>query len=329
MTSSPPKTKKPSGRAQAPPRSGQALIIAGNPEKERIGEVLAALIGWASAHGRALAVASDLSAHFDSSGGGKKKSFVVFGDPKEITRGVGEAKATATLIISLGGDGALLHAIRRFCAFDLPFLGVNLGSVGFNASVAPENLIHTLEAFESGKAAEVGHLALVARHLRAGRVIKEACALNDIMLQRDAASRMLEIRVARAGQLIMALHADGLVVSTSTGSTAYNLSTGGPIMEPSLRAIAVTGLGAHTLTNRAIVLAPDPPLELSSFCKHGSHHGQIVLDGQEHWMLEEGDRIQIEALPRPIRIINPAGYDYFDTLRKKLNWSIPIRAVGS
>jgi NAD+ kinase len=304
------------------------ILVDGNEEKEGIAEVLAMLAARAHRTGEPIAIASRLGSHFRRAGIVAGELLRIFDSAADALRQVKDAKRPG-VVICLGGDGALLHIVREHHALGLPFIGVNLGSVGFNASVSPEALEKTLDDFEKGKAHIAERFALWARHLRNGEQLGESIAVNDVVVQREPSSRMLEVRLHQGGHAILAYHADGLVLATPTGSTAYNLSTGGPVLEPALRAVAITGIAPHTLTSRPIVLTPDPPLILTAYCKRDAHQGLIIVDGQEIWPLKHGDRVEISAYPQPIRIVNPQNYDYFETLRKKLGWSVPIRPLGT
>lgn len=302
------------------------LVVDGNQEKEGIADVLRILAERARRKNEMIAVGANLSEQAEEAGFAPEHLRII-DSPGEIARGLKDEGHTAGLVICLGGDGALLHIIRHYHQFDLPFLGVNLGSVGFNASVSPGQLDATLDAFERGQANIAQRLALWAQHRRDGQLLAESIAVNDVVIQRDPSSRMLEVQLHQNGHRVLGFHADGLVIATPTGSTAYNLSTGGPVLEPSLRVIAVTGIAPHTLTHRPLVLPPDP-LQLTAYCKRGTHQGLITVDGQEVWVLKHGDRVEIAAYPQSIRLVNPEGYDYYDTLRQKLNWAEPIRPLG-
>ena len=321
------------GAVEAPSTSYPALIVDGTAGKRGMTETLAALLRWTGDRAQAVAIASELSQCVSEAGFEPDGRVAIFDDCAALVQDRGRVGGIAPgLVLCLGGDGALLIAVRRFHELQLPFLGVNLGSVGFNASVAPQHLIETLEAWEAGETDETGHMTLQVRLLRAGEEVARGMAINEASIHRELDARMLDIDVRQGDTDVLSCHADGLIVATPTGSTAYNLSAGGPILHPSLECLVVTGLGAHTLSNRSIVLPLDRPLTLQAHCRSSvavsgkaRSVAALILDGQERWTLLEGDRIEVGKGPDLLRLIRPKGTDYFATLRAKLNWNVPIK----
>lgn len=301
------------------------LIVDGNPEREGLSSALADLAHWAARQNHHLALPAMLKDFVRREDRSRRDT--TFFDT------VGEAEAIwleqqkAGLLISMGGDGSVLHAVGRFWALDLPVLGVNLGSVGFNAAVVPEQFVETLDAWVAGRTRIVEHMLMNARHLRGGEVIGESIILNEMTLHREPFARILQFELHQGESLVLACYGDGLIVSTPTGSTAYNLSAGGPIVHPAVEAFVVSTLGAHTLAGRPIVLATRPGLRLIWRARPSSDAPIIMLDGFKRWMMREGDEVELTRAEQKLRLVKPAGTDYFETLRRKLNWSIPIRSL--
>ncbi len=301
------------------------FIIDGNSEKEGIAEILSELLHWSTTRGRAVALAASLSRFVKSADLDRAKNISVFSAQLELEDVVHRKGRGDGLIICLGGDGSVLYAVGKYRDFNFPVMGVNLGSLGFNASVSPKILIKTLEAWEEDKTQQVEHMLFTATLIRRGSPTGDFLAVNDAVLHRHPNARILDMELRQGQSLVLACHADGLILATPTGSTAYNLSAGGPILHPSLSAFVATTLGAHSLSNRSIALGTDPPLRLSWRVRRGAPQPVIAIDGQMRWSLGEGDEIEIAKAPRTLKVVNPAGLDYFQTLREKLHWSLPIR----
>lgn len=305
------------------------IILDGNARRPGLHAVLRGVLAWSAKRAQHLAISSDLVGDDGDKPGDSAldgADYVsIIGSAEDLQTEKFKSLPAPGLVVSLGGDGALLYVIRRYRALGLPFMGVNLGSLGFNAAVSPDRLIEALEAWEAGKSLRVDHLALDIELQRGGKVHKRLTAINDLVVQRELEGKMIDIALHQGSSQVLRYFADGIVVSTPTGSTAYNLSAGGPIVHPELRAIVVSGLAPHTLTPRPIVLPTEPPLELSVGVRHGELRAAAMIDGQERWDLLEGDRLTVSAAPEPIRLVAPADTDYFQTLRSKLNWCAPAR----
>ncbi len=225
------------------------------------------------------------------------------------------------LVIAFGGDGTLLSAAAAIAQSpdDPPILGVNLGRLGFLTEIGRGELAEALDAFAAGRCATETRLVVVGRVVRAGRPVAERLALNDIVVTRSALSRMLELDVVVDGQAVCHVKADGLIVATATGSTAYNLSAGGPIVHPSVDALVLTPIAPHTLTNRPLVLPAAAAITLRPILEPQS---DVVLtfDGQYGVPLEAGDLVEIARAPRVVRLVRVTRRTHFDMLREKLKW---------
>jgi len=229
--------------------------------------------------------------------------------------------AAVDVVVAFGGDGTRLEAasVVAHSPADPPLLGVNLGHLGFLTEVSRAEMIASLDAVIAGRSQTETREMLAGRVTRAGQTLANHLALNDVVLTRGALSRMIEVVVAVDGQPVCQVKADGIIVATATGSTAYNLSAGGPIVHPSVDAFLLTPIAPHTLTNRPIVLPASARLELRPVIEPQS---EIVLtfDGQYGVPLDTGDVIDIARAPRRVRFVRTSSRTHFDMLREKLKW---------
>jgi NAD+ kinase len=223
-------------------------------------------------------------------------------------------------LIVIGGDGTLLGAGRDFADSGLPLLGVNQGRLGFLADVAPDELSAVLAPICAGEFVEEKRLMLSMQVLRTdGSRTPRVLAVNDVVLSNKANIRLLEFESWQGDSFISAHRADGMIVSTPTGSTAYALSSGGPIMHPNLDAVALVPICPHGLSDRPIVLPLHAPVRLVVRPSRQSN-GMVTCDGQIDLELRTGDIVEISRASHPLRLIHPQRYNYFQVLRDKLNW---------
>lgn len=223
------------------------------------------------------------------------------------------------LAVVVGGDGTILHSARALADADIPLVGVNLGRLGFLADILPDEMIDKLGEILDGHYFEERRFLLTTHVERAGACVIEGYAFNDAVLHKWNSVRMIEFETRVDGQLVNCQRSDGIIVSTPTGSTAYALSGGGPILHPSMNAIALVPICPHTLSNRPLVIDGGSVVEL--IVNTGSQpHVRITLDGQDNFEVNDDDRIVIRRKDAPIRLIHPAGHDHFQLLRAKLNW---------
>jgi NAD+ kinase len=223
------------------------------------------------------------------------------------------------LIIVVGGDGTLLNAARSLVDYGVPLLGINLGRLGFLADVTPSDLEETLNQIFAGKFRQERRALLHARVLRNGRQIDDSAAFNDVVVHTCNVARMIEFETHIDGQFVNTTRSDGMIASTPTGSTAYALSGGGPILHPSLNALVLVPICPHTMSHRPIVVDADSRIEIV-LSEGNQARAQCSCDGQIDMRLENGDHIIIEKKPQPICLIHPADYDYYGILRAKLHW---------
>ncbi len=223
------------------------------------------------------------------------------------------------LVIVVGGDGTLLNAARSLNASDVPILGVNLGRLGFLVDVSKEHIDETLDEVLSGRFVEESRFLLHTTIERGGEILSENNAFNDVVIHKSHVARMIELECSVDQKFLSIMRADGLVIATPTGSTAYALSSGGPILHPSLNAIALVPICPHTLSNRPLVVSGDS-LIMVKVCDHEKSEVLITCDGQISLSLQIGDVLRIKKTEHPVRLIHPEVYDFFDILRAKLHW---------
>ena len=224
----------------------------------------------------------------------------------------------ADLLVVLGGDGTLLAAAREAGTGEVPILGVNLGTLGFLAEVAPEELFEVLEKVLEGEFETVARMRLRVIARRGDEVLADALALNDAVITRSELSRMIDLRTLADGVPVATYHGDGLIVSTPTGSTAYTLSAGGPILMPGSRVYVLTPICPHTLTQRPLVLGESTGIEIRVFPRDGT--AQLTIDGQIGVNLQAGDVVRIGVSSHPARFVVSPFRSRFDVLRAKLHW---------
>jgi NAD+ kinase len=222
------------------------------------------------------------------------------------------------LIVVLGGDGTLLSVARLVEGRDVPILGVNLGGLGFLTATTLEALFPTLEAVLRGEYTAEERMVLGATLLRAGEPVTDYRALNDVVIAKRALGRLIDLEVSVDGQLVTAYRADGLIIATPTGSTAYNLSAAGPILFPTMDAVVLTPICSHALTNRPIVLPATLRLEVT--LRTDTPDVALSVDGQPGLAVTPKDVVQVRRADSRIRLIRDPQKTYFQVLRTKLKW---------
>jgi NAD+ kinase len=225
------------------------------------------------------------------------------------------------LIVLLGGDGTLIGMARRIAraAVDVPILGVNFGSLGFLTEITLDELYPSLDLVLAGEAEIEERMMLRAQTLRGGRVHADELVLNDVVTTKAALSRIIELPVSVNGRPVMRVRADGLIVATPTGSTAYNLAAGGPIIHPVVDAVLLTPIAPHMLTNRPLVVAGTSEITVVPDM-NGNEEVFVTFDGQSGHALEAGDIVTVRRTNRPLRLVRSSSRSYFDVLRQKFKW---------
>jgi NAD+ kinase len=224
----------------------------------------------------------------------------------------------ADLLLVLGGDGTMLAAARLVEDRPTPILGVNVGGLGFLTEVSREELYHALEQVFANAYFEEERLMLRSRIMRLGEQVAQATVLNDVVLNKGAIARMVQLEISINGQLVTGLRGDGLIISTPTGSTAYSLSSGGPILNPSVHALILTPICPHTLTNRPIVIPQDVLVEVVMVSR--DEGAMVTFDGQVGVALRHQDTIEVRASGHKTKLIRFRDRNYYEMLRKKLKW---------
>jgi NAD+ kinase len=226
--------------------------------------------------------------------------------------------ARADLAIVVGGDGTLISCARLMAERGVPLVGINLGRLGFLTDIPADGLEGAIESVLDGEFISEQRTLLAGAVRRERKTMFSALAMNDVVVSRGAVGSMIEFAVTVDGEFIYSLRADGLIVATPTGSTAYALSAGGPILHPALQAIALVPISPHTLSNRPVAIRGSSKVEITLVRGADS---RANFDVQAHFQLEPGDVVTVSAAPKPATLLHPKGYRYFSMLRQKLRWS--------
>ncbi len=225
----------------------------------------------------------------------------------------------ADLVIALGGDGTLLYAARLVARQGVPLLGINRGRLGFLTDVLPQDMIESVDAAIDGKLAREERTLLRARLCSPDGKVLESLALNDVVLQKSASGRMLDFELQLNGRFVNSHAGDGMVIATATGSTAYALSCGGPIVEPDLDVLVLAPICPHTLSDRPVVISARTEIEIK-LIERFETQAQVVCDGVVIGELAPDHRLEVKAAQERITLLHPAGHDYYRLLRSKLQW---------
>lgn len=223
------------------------------------------------------------------------------------------------LLIVVGGDGTLLAGARAVAHKNVPILGINQGRLGFMVDVNPADMSESLDQILAGQGVRENRLLLNATVERRGKTLGPYLAVNDVVIRNQASIRMLEFETWMNSEFISQHRADGMIVSSPTGSTAYALSGGGPVLHPGLEAFSLVPICPHTLSDRPIVVGADRSVKIVLGGGEGVR-AMFTCDGQTNESLEPGDAVQVSRAPYRLQLIHPANYNYFSILRNKLHW---------
>jgi NAD+ kinase len=218
----------------------------------------------------------------------------------------------------LGGDGTMLNVARTLTPFGIPLVGVNQGRLGFLTDLSLETMLQTIDAMLDGEFVTEQRMLLSTRVMRGDDEVFSSLALNEIVVHRDNVSSMIEFEVRINDDYLYYQRADGLIVASPTGSTAYALSAGGPILHPSLDVIELVPVCPHTLSNRPIVVKSDAVIDIRI---HRASYVRVRFDGHSHYDLHDDDRIEVGRYPKTACLLHPVGHSYYHTLREKLLWN--------
>ncbi len=221
----------------------------------------------------------------------------------------------ADLVVVMGGDGTMLSVARSLRKTNVPLIGINRGRLGFLTDLQTDNMLGEIDKILQGEYQLESRMLLQSEVSRANTQLQQTVALNDVVIK--SAFRLIELEVHVDGKFVSRQRADGLILATPTGTTAYGLSAGGPIMHPDLHAISIVPISPHTLSNRPITVPADSVIEVVMV---NTGDAQISFDGQGQHALLEGDHIRIARAEQEIQLVHPKTYCYFDMLRNKLNW---------
>ena len=247
----------------------------------------------------------------------KAENAVVIGAP-EVAASFDKIAEFADVAIVIGGDGTLISAGRRLAEHGVPLVGINQGRLGFMTDIARTDMLACIDRLLAGEFTPDRRMLLEAQVWRAGRQVFQTVALNDVVVNKGDIGRLIEMEVRVDGEFLYVLRADGMIVATPTGSTAYALSANGPILHPAVPGIALVPLCPHALTYRPITIADSSRVDLALLAPYDA---RLHFDGQSHFDALAGDTVRIVRSAHVVTLLHPPGYSYFAMLREKLHWS--------
>lgn len=282
----------------------RSIGIFSRPRRADLTAIVAPLLEWIAKHGcNALYDTETAEALSDGSTGGLSRN---------------QLAAQSDLLVVLGGDGTLLAAAREAAPRGIPILPINLGSLGFLTSFTLEELYPALEETLAGKAETSERVMLTASLLRKRQAIESKNVLNEVVVNKGALARMIEVELFIDEEFVCRYRADGLIVATPTGSTAYSLSAGGPIVHPEVESLIVTPICPHTLTDRPVVIGDGCRIEMR--LRGDAESVYLTLDGQKGILMQSEDRVGIARAKERLKLIQPHRKSYYEILRSKLKW---------
>jgi NAD+ kinase len=284
----------------SPPRKVAAIIS--RPARPEVARTLPELFAWLHAHGYHVIVDPETAKYSDGQ--------------EEVPRAEMSSRALA-LVVVLGGDGTLLSAVRATAATDAPLLGVNLGSLGFLTDVPLFSLFPMLDAISQGSASVERRSLMRCELLRGETTLGNYLAFNDVVVNKTALARLNNYDLFVDGAFVTSYRADGMIVATPTGSTAYSLSAGGPVVMPTVNAFVITPVAPHSLTHRPLVVPDSAMVEL--LLRSGGEVAYLSLDGQPGLDLRDGDRVRCRRSEHQVSLFRTDS-DFFNVLRTKLKW---------
>jgi NAD+ kinase len=224
----------------------------------------------------------------------------------------------AELAIVIGGDGTMLNIARTLAPYDVALVGVNQGRLGFLTDLSMDSMFETIGSMLEGQFVTESRMLLESEVLAGGQQAQRVLAFNDVAVNKGAEGSLIELEVQIDGRFVYNLRADGLIIASPTGSTAYALSSGGPILHPSLSLMALVPVSPHTLSNRPIVVGPESSVTILI---HKGADPRVHFDSHSHYELAAGDKVVVRRCPHPIRLLHPLHHNYYHMLREKLHWS--------
>ena len=286
-----------------PETAFRTIGIFSRPRREQLSVVVPPLLKWLEARGIKTALDEETAAALPAGSKGQKRPAV--------------ADASQLLLV-LGGDGTMLAAARLAAPRGIPILPINMGSLGFLTSFTLDELYPALEETLAGNSSVSQRVMLQAELVRGGSVVESQSALNDVVIHKGALARMIQLELSINSDFVCRYRADGLIVSSPTGSTAYSLSAGGPIVHPAVEAFIITPICPHMLTDRPLVVRDYCCVEVKT--NGDAESVYLTLDGQRGVPLESTDILRVERAKEHLQLIQPPKKPYFEILRNKLKW---------
>ncbi|HET9804471.1 MAG TPA: NAD(+)/NADH kinase, partial [Candidatus Acidoferrum sp.] len=281
----------------------QTIGIISRPRRVDVAAIVPPLLKWLAEHKIRALYDQETATSLQQAEGGKSRT---------------ELAAECDLLLVLGGDGTLLAAAREAAPRNIPILPINLGSLGFLTSFTLQELYPALEETLAGHLAASERVMLHAALMRDGKTLDDQRVLNEVVINKGALARMIELRLTVNTEFVCRYRADGLIVATPTGSTAYSLSAGGPIVHPSVECLIVTPICPHMLSDRPIVVDDKCCVDLSLTGQAESVY--LTLDGQKGVPMQSGDKVRIFRAEERLKLIQPKRKSYYEILRSKLKW---------
>ena len=242
-----------------------------------------------------------------------------FPDSKSPSRPRASIGGEIDLAVVVGGDGTLLYVARELAPHRVPIIGVNLGRLGFLADIQADDMTTEIGKILDGDYQTENRLLLYAEVMRKGRIVHTASAFNDVIVSKGELARMIEFETYVDGEFVHSIRGDGMIVASPTGSTAYALSSGGPILHPTLEALAIVPICPHTLSNRPIVISSDSIVEILMM-RIADQHAYASFDGQSTFTLQDNDRVYVRRAEHEVELLHPSGRSHFEVMRIKLHW---------
>jgi len=283
--------------------SFRTVAIFGKTGSAEVIESLILLLDHLQSHGLSVLVETEIAADLGTSA---------------VAADLDQLAGRADVAIVLGGDGTLLKAARRLAAHDIPLAGINQGRLGFMTDIARADMLPAIDRLLAGEFSADRRMLLDARVVRDGQEVFSTLALNDVVVNKGDLGRLIEIEMRVDGESLYVLRADGMIVATPTGSTAYALSANGPILQPAVPGIALVPLCPHALTHRPITISDTSCIEMQLVTPH---EARVHFDGQCHFDAQTGDIVRLVRSDHVVTLLHPPGYSYFAMLREKLHWS--------
>jgi len=281
----------------------KTIGIISRPRRSNLAEVVPPLLSWLEEHGVRTVLDPETAGSLRDDGLGKTRHQVA---------------EQADLLLVLGGDGTLLAAAREAALRGVPILPVNMGSLGFLTSFTVDELYPALEATLAGESTINERVLLLVERVNRGEILTKQRVLNDCVVHKGTLARMIELELYVDNGFVCRYRADGLIVATPTGSTAYSMSAGGPIVHPMVESILITPICPHTLSDRPVVIHDTSMIELR--VAESSESAFLTLDGQTGVPMQVGDRVRITRAEERLKLIQPPNKTYFEILRSKLKW---------